>query len=189
MPRENATPAHCFRSSASVILSEFIKKSSPGKIKYIKIEKTQQMQLHPHLLMNFYCLQYAQFIRLLERLSALPCDAAEEEFVGRFRRTVTVQSKKHLIEPLQYDEQGMAFSTGRGNAPWRRGAPPSVGRRWDDGGGCALSPFAVHFVLLSIFAVVTLDFRGFKILVDILKTQTFLMSQEKMWTHKPTQSH
>uniref|UniRef100_A0AC11ATW4 Mitochondrial ribosomal protein S9 n=1 Tax=Ovis aries TaxID=9940 RepID=A0AC11ATW4_SHEEP len=64
---------------------------------------------------------YAQFIRLLERLSALPCDAAEEEFVGRFRRTVTVQSKKHLIEPLQYDEQGMAFSTGRGNAPWRRG--------------------------------------------------------------------
>uniref|UniRef100_A0AAF6YPR5 Small ribosomal subunit protein uS9m n=1 Tax=Bos taurus TaxID=9913 RepID=A0AAF6YPR5_BOVIN len=57
---------------------------------------------------------YAQFIRLLERLSALPCDAAEEEFVGRFRRTVTVQSKKHLIEPLQYDEQGMAFSTGQG---------------------------------------------------------------------------
>ncbi|KAF4016129.1 hypothetical protein G4228_008490 [Cervus hanglu yarkandensis] len=57
---------------------------------------------------------YTQFIRLLERLSALPCDAAEEEFVGRFRRTVTIQSKKHLIEPLQYDEQGMAFSTGQG---------------------------------------------------------------------------
>uniref|UniRef100_A0A8C6CLR7 Small ribosomal subunit protein uS9m n=1 Tax=Moschus moschiferus TaxID=68415 RepID=A0A8C6CLR7_MOSMO len=57
---------------------------------------------------------YAQFIRLLERLSALPCDASEEEFVGRFRRTVTVQSKKHLIEPLQCDEQGLAFSTGQG---------------------------------------------------------------------------
>ncbi|XP_055256092.1 28S ribosomal protein S9, mitochondrial isoform X3 [Moschus berezovskii] len=64
---------------------------------------------------------YAQFIRLLERLSALPCDASEEEFVGRFRRTVTVQSKKHLIEPLQCDDQGLAFSTGQGNAPWRGG--------------------------------------------------------------------
>lgn len=127
------------------------------------------MQLHSHLLMNFYCLQYAQFIRLLERLSALPCDAAEEEFVGRFRRTVTVQSKKHLIEPLQYDEQGMAFSTGQGKAPWRRGAPPREGRRW---GVCALSPCAVHCVRLFIFAVVTLDFQGFKILVDILKNGT-----------------
>lgn len=86
------------------------------------------MQLHSHLLMNFYCLQYAQFIRLLERLSALPCDAVEEEFVGRFRRTVTVQSKKHLIEPLQYDEQGMAFSTGQGKVRWRGRAPPSAGR-------------------------------------------------------------
>ncbi|NIG59393.1 28S ribosomal protein S9, mitochondrial [Pontoporia blainvillei] len=58
---------------------------------------------------------YAQFIRLLERLSALPCDEAEEEFVGRFRRSVTIQSNKQLIEPLQYDEKGMAFSTGQGN--------------------------------------------------------------------------
>ena len=127
------------------------------------------MQLHSHLLMNFYCLQYAQFIRLLERLSALPCDAAEEEFVGRFRRTVTVQSKKHLIEPLQYDEQGMAFSTGQGKAPWRRGASPRAARRW---GVCALSPCAVHCVRLFIFAVVTLDFQDFKILVDILKNGT-----------------
>lgn len=127
------------------------------------------MQLHSHLLMNFYCLQYAQFIRLLERLSALPCDAAEEEFVGRFRRTVTVQSKKHLIEPLQYDEQGMAFSTGQGKAPWRRGALTRAGRQW---GVCALSPCTVHCVRLFIFAVVTLDFQGFKILVDILKNGT-----------------
>lgn len=127
------------------------------------------MQLHSHLLMNFYCLQYAQFIRLLERLSALPCNAAEEEFVGRFRRTVTIQSKKHLIEPLQYDEQGMAFSTGQGNTPWRGGASPSVGT-WQ--GACVLSPFAVPFVRLFIFAAATLDFRGFKILVDILKTGT-----------------
>ena len=58
---------------------------------------------------------YAQFLRLLERLLALPCDAAEEEFVSRFRRSVTIQSKKQLIDPLQYDEKGMAFSTVQGN--------------------------------------------------------------------------
>lgn len=62
----------------------------------------------------FYCLQYAQFIRLLERLLTVQC-GAEEEFVQQFRRSVTVQSKKQLIEPLQYDEQGMAFSTSEGN--------------------------------------------------------------------------
>nr|KAF6429910.1 mitochondrial ribosomal protein S9 [Molossus molossus] len=57
---------------------------------------------------------YAQFVRLLERLLTLQCGAAEEEFVQRFRRSVTVQSKKQLIEPLQYDEKGMAFSTSEG---------------------------------------------------------------------------
>ncbi|CAD7677287.1 small ribosomal subunit protein uS9m isoform 1-T1 [Lycaon pictus] len=56
---------------------------------------------------------YAQFIRLLERLLTLHC-GSEEEFVQRFRRSVTIQSKKQLIEPVQYDEQGMAFSTSEG---------------------------------------------------------------------------
>ncbi|XP_007532005.1 small ribosomal subunit protein uS9m [Erinaceus europaeus] len=57
---------------------------------------------------------YAQFIRLLERLSKLTCRATEEEFVQRFRKNVTIQSNKQLIEPVQYDEQGMAFSTSEG---------------------------------------------------------------------------
>ncbi|KAM9585471.1 small ribosomal subunit protein uS9m [Trichechus inunguis] len=57
---------------------------------------------------------YAQFIRLLERFSTLRCGAAEEEFVQRFRKSITIQSKKQLIEPLQYDDQGMAFSTSEG---------------------------------------------------------------------------
>ncbi|XP_019482709.1 PREDICTED: 28S ribosomal protein S9, mitochondrial [Hipposideros armiger] len=56
---------------------------------------------------------YGHFIRLLERLLTLQTDAAEE-FVQRFRKSVTIQSKKQLIEPLQYDEQGMAFSTSEG---------------------------------------------------------------------------
>ncbi|XP_047601235.1 28S ribosomal protein S9, mitochondrial isoform X2 [Lutra lutra] len=63
---------------------------------------------------SYYSLMhYAQFIRLLERLLTLHC-GAEEEFVQRFRKSVTIQSKKHLIEPVQYDEQGMAFSTSEG---------------------------------------------------------------------------
>ncbi|XP_006163847.1 28S ribosomal protein S9, mitochondrial isoform X1 [Tupaia chinensis] len=57
---------------------------------------------------------YTQFIRLLERLLTMPCNTAEEEFVQRFRRSVTIQSKKQLIEPVQYDERGMAFSRSEG---------------------------------------------------------------------------
>lgn len=76
------------------------------------------MQLHLHLLMSFYCVQYAQFVRLMERL--LQCGAAEKEFVQSFRRSVTVQSKKQPIEPVQHDAQGMAFSTSEGNGIPRR---------------------------------------------------------------------
>ncbi|XP_012593118.1 small ribosomal subunit protein uS9m [Microcebus murinus] len=57
---------------------------------------------------------HMQFIQLLEKLLTLQCGAAEEEFVQRFRRSVTIQSKKQLIEPVQYDEQGMAFSRSEG---------------------------------------------------------------------------
>ncbi|XP_008151632.1 28S ribosomal protein S9, mitochondrial [Eptesicus fuscus] len=55
---------------------------------------------------------YAQFVQLMERL--LQCGAAAEEFVQSFRRSVTVQSKKQPIEPVQHDAQGMAFSTSEG---------------------------------------------------------------------------
>ncbi|KAH0513592.1 28S ribosomal protein S9, mitochondrial [Microtus ochrogaster] len=57
---------------------------------------------------------YVQFIRLLEKLLTLPYGPAEEELVQRFRKSVTVQSKKQVIEPVQYDERGMAFSTREG---------------------------------------------------------------------------
>lgn len=65
---------------------------------------------------EFYCLQYVQFIRLLEKLLTLPYGPAEEELVQRFRKSVTVQSKKQVIEPVQRDERGMAFSTSEGMA-------------------------------------------------------------------------
>ncbi|XP_011812010.1 PREDICTED: 28S ribosomal protein S9, mitochondrial [Colobus angolensis palliatus] len=57
---------------------------------------------------------YMKLIQLLEKLLTLQYGAAEEEFVQRFRRNVTAASKKQLIEPVQYDEQGMAFSKSEG---------------------------------------------------------------------------
>lgn len=54
----------------------------------------------------------------------------------------------------------------------RRPGDEARPRARGDGGACALSPCAVHCVRLFIFAVVTLDFQGFKILVDILKNGT-----------------
>ncbi|XP_042551453.1 28S ribosomal protein S9, mitochondrial [Dipodomys spectabilis] len=57
---------------------------------------------------------HMQFIRLLEKLLTLHCGPDEEEFVQRFRKNVMMQSKKQLIEPVQYDEQGTAFSRSEG---------------------------------------------------------------------------
>ncbi|KAH0624587.1 hypothetical protein JD844_032219 [Phrynosoma platyrhinos] len=54
---------------------------------------------------------YSRCIQLLERLVALPCSAIEEAFVLKFRKQLPVQSKKQVIEPLKYDERGVAFST------------------------------------------------------------------------------
>ncbi|XP_004277780.1 28S ribosomal protein S9, mitochondrial [Orcinus orca] len=95
---------------AKGLFSEKTKAKDPIGSRWLIKEELEEM-----LVEKLSDQDYAQFIRLLERLSALPCDAAEEEFVGRFRRSVTIQSKKQLIEPLQYDEKGMAFSTGQGN--------------------------------------------------------------------------
>lgn len=77
-----------------------------------------QLHLHPHPLMNFYCLQYLQCIQLLDKLAALPCSSIEEDYVMKFRKQVVLQSMKQIIEPLKYDEQGVAFSTAEGNFYW-----------------------------------------------------------------------
>ncbi|XP_034613926.1 28S ribosomal protein S9, mitochondrial [Trachemys scripta elegans] len=57
---------------------------------------------------------YSTCIQLLERLVTLPCCGIEEEYVLKFRKELAIQLKKMVIEPLQYDEQGVAFSTGEG---------------------------------------------------------------------------
>ncbi|XP_004617979.2 28S ribosomal protein S9, mitochondrial [Sorex araneus] len=90
---------------------------SPEKAKSIDLIGSRWLikeELEEMLVEKLSDQDYAQFIRLLERLLTLQCGAAEEEFVQRFRRSVAIQSKKQLIEPVQYDEQGMAFSTSEG---------------------------------------------------------------------------
>ncbi|KFQ17448.1 hypothetical protein N331_12005, partial [Merops nubicus] len=57
---------------------------------------------------------YSRFIQLLQKLAALPCGDAEEQHVQRFTREVPAQLQKVVIEPLKYDERGVAFSTGEG---------------------------------------------------------------------------
>ncbi|XP_048350619.1 28S ribosomal protein S9, mitochondrial isoform X2 [Sphaerodactylus townsendi] len=57
---------------------------------------------------------YLQCIKLLERFVTQPCWGIEKDYVLKFRKELPIQSKKHVIEPLKYDEQGVAFSTGEG---------------------------------------------------------------------------
>ncbi|XP_057598614.1 28S ribosomal protein S9, mitochondrial [Hippopotamus amphibius kiboko] len=101
---------HQDQLQAKGLFSEKTKTKDPIGSRWLIKEELEEM-----LVEKLSDQDYAQFIRLLEKLSALPCGAAKEEFVSKFRRSVTIQSKKQLIEPLQYDEQGMAFSTGQGN--------------------------------------------------------------------------
>ncbi|EHH55799.1 hypothetical protein EGM_05072 [Macaca fascicularis] len=71
-------------------------------------------ELEEMLVENLSDQDYVKLIQLLEKLLTSRCGAAEEEFVQRFRRKIAIASKTQLIEPVQYDEQGMAFSKSEG---------------------------------------------------------------------------
>lgn len=45
----------------------------------------------------------------------LPCSDIEENYIKKFSKEIAVQLQKVSTEPLKYDEQGVAFSTGEGN--------------------------------------------------------------------------
>jgi len=65
--------------------------------------------------MKSSCLQYSRFIQLLQKLVTLPCGDIEEKYIQKFSKEVPQQLKKVVIEPLKYDERGVAFSTSEGN--------------------------------------------------------------------------
>uniref|UniRef100_A0A8C8G545 Mitochondrial ribosomal protein S9 n=1 Tax=Oncorhynchus tshawytscha TaxID=74940 RepID=A0A8C8G545_ONCTS len=58
--------------------------------------------------------QYAWFIQLMERLLSLPNCSVEEDFVQHYRRQLEIQSSKQQVQPLQYNQHGVAYSTGDG---------------------------------------------------------------------------
>ncbi|XP_026513137.1 28S ribosomal protein S9, mitochondrial [Terrapene carolina triunguis] len=74
---------------------------------------------------------YSTCIQLLERLVTLPCCGIEEEYVLKFRKELAIQLKKMVIESLQYDEQGVAFSTGEG----KRKTSQATAVVYDNGSG------------------------------------------------------
>ncbi|KAJ8409974.1 hypothetical protein AAFF_G00210150 [Aldrovandia affinis] len=57
---------------------------------------------------------YSRFLQLMERLLPLPYSSLEEEFVQKFRRQLEVQSTKQVFQPLQQDQDGVAFSSAEG---------------------------------------------------------------------------
>ncbi|NWU91953.1 RT09 protein, partial [Upupa epops] len=57
---------------------------------------------------------YSRFIQLLEKLMTFPCSDDEEKHIQKFCKEIPAQLQKAVIEPLKYDEQGVAFSTGEG---------------------------------------------------------------------------
>uniref|UniRef100_A0A674EKZ3 Small ribosomal subunit protein uS9m n=1 Tax=Salmo trutta TaxID=8032 RepID=A0A674EKZ3_SALTR len=76
-------------------------------------------------------LLYARFIQLMERLLSLPYCSVEEDFVQRYCRQLEIQSSKQQVQPLQYDQHAVAYSTGDG---WRKTATGTVLLR-DSGSG------------------------------------------------------
>ncbi|NXX22589.1 RT09 protein, partial [Podargus strigoides] len=58
--------------------------------------------------------EYSRFIQLIQKLMTMPCSEIEEKYINKFSREVPPQLQKVVIEPLKYDERGVAFSTGEG---------------------------------------------------------------------------
>ncbi|XP_054829817.1 28S ribosomal protein S9, mitochondrial [Eublepharis macularius] len=85
---------------------------------------------------------YLQCIKLLERLVTLPCSGIEEDYVLKFRKQLPVQSKNYIIEPLKYDEQGVAFSTAEGQRKTARATVTIY-----DGGSGKITVNGDHYIL------------------------------------------
>lgn len=130
------------------------------------------MQLHLHPLMKSCCLQYSRFIRLLEKLMTLPCGDIEENYIKKFSKEIAVQLQKVSIEPLKYDEQGVAYSTGEGNNFKLVGA----------------DLFSSHYVLYNVnvcmtrfecFFLYTYMYIGYVIVNDVLKHWVMIETKSK----------
>ncbi|XP_073520854.1 small ribosomal subunit protein uS9m isoform X2 [Phyllobates terribilis] len=57
---------------------------------------------------------YLYFLQTMERLVSMPHSSIEEDFILTYCKNLEIQSGKQMVNPLQYDEHGVAFSTGEG---------------------------------------------------------------------------
>uniref|UniRef100_A0A8B9FP37 Small ribosomal subunit protein uS9m n=1 Tax=Amazona collaria TaxID=241587 RepID=A0A8B9FP37_9PSIT len=73
-----------------------------------------KIELEEMLLEKLSDNDYSRFIQLLQKLMTSPCGDIEEKYMQKFTREVPMQLQKVVIEPLKYDERGVAFSTGEG---------------------------------------------------------------------------
>ncbi|XP_068781421.1 small ribosomal subunit protein uS9m isoform X2 [Struthio camelus] len=73
-----------------------------------------KMELEEMLLEKLSDHDYSRFIQLLQKLVMLPYGNSEEKYMQKFSKEIATQLEKVVIEPLKYDEQGVAFSTGEG---------------------------------------------------------------------------
>ncbi|XP_067150964.1 small ribosomal subunit protein uS9m isoform X3 [Apteryx mantelli] len=73
-----------------------------------------KMELEEMLLEKLSDHDYSRFIQLLQKLMMLPYGNNEEKYMQKFSKEIATQLQKVVIEPLKYDEQGVAFSTGEG---------------------------------------------------------------------------
>ncbi|NXY44650.1 RT09 protein, partial [Ceuthmochares aereus] len=73
-----------------------------------------RIELEEMLLEKLSDNDYLRFIQLLQKLMAMPCGDIEENYIQKFSKEVPAQLQKVVIEPLKYNEQGVAFSTGEG---------------------------------------------------------------------------
>ncbi|XP_055022480.1 28S ribosomal protein S9, mitochondrial [Boleophthalmus pectinirostris] len=71
-------------------------------------------ELEAQLVETISSQDYTRLIQLMERLVAMPYGAIEQEFVMSFRQQLDSLAKSQVIQPLQRDEQGVAFSTAEG---------------------------------------------------------------------------
>uniref|UniRef100_A0A8C6ZB66 Mitochondrial ribosomal protein S9 n=1 Tax=Nothoprocta perdicaria TaxID=30464 RepID=A0A8C6ZB66_NOTPE len=95
-------------SSAVIMLVLRQTKNLPGSRWLTK------MELEEMLLENLSDHDYSRFIQLLQKMVALPYGADEEKYMKKFSKEIVSQLQKVVIEPLQYDERGVAFSTAEG---------------------------------------------------------------------------
>ncbi|XP_063194996.1 small ribosomal subunit protein uS9m isoform X2 [Chroicocephalus ridibundus] len=90
-----------------------------------------KIELEEMLLEKLSDNDYLRFIQLLQKLMTLPCGDMEEKYIQKFTKEVPAQLQKVVIEPLKYDERGVAFSTGEGI----RKTAKATARVYDNGTG------------------------------------------------------